>query len=159
MCVCVCVCVYFLNYNLNKTYVIGGLVSLVVQLVKNLPAMWKTWVWSLGWEDLLEESITTHSSKSLENPQGQSWLASYSPWGHKEWDMIESLSTAQQSIGGSTSKESTCQCRRPGFALWFGKILWRRNLQPTPVFLPWEIPWTEEPGRLQSMGCQELDTT
>ena len=25
--------------------------------------------------------------------------------------------------------------------------------------LAWEIPWTEEPGRLQSMGSQELDTT
>ena len=23
----------------------------------------------------------------------------------------------------------------------------------------WEIPWTEEPGRLQSMGCKEWDTT
>ena len=25
--------------------------------------------------------------------------------------------------------------------------------------LVWEIPWTEEPGVLQSMGCKELDTT
>ena len=25
--------------------------------------------------------------------------------------------------------------------------------------LAWRIPWTEEPGRLQSMGSQELDTT
>ena len=25
--------------------------------------------------------------------------------------------------------------------------------------LAWRIPWTEEPGRLQSMGLQELDTT
>ena len=25
--------------------------------------------------------------------------------------------------------------------------------------IAWEIPWTEEPGRLQSMGCKELDTT
>ena len=25
--------------------------------------------------------------------------------------------------------------------------------------LPWRIPWTEEPGRLQSMGLQDLDTT
>ena len=25
--------------------------------------------------------------------------------------------------------------------------------------LPWEIPWAEEPGELQSMGSQELDTT
>ena len=25
--------------------------------------------------------------------------------------------------------------------------------------LAWRIPWTEEPGRLQSMGCKELDMT
>ena len=36
--------------------------SLVSQLVKNLPAMWETWVWSLGWEDPLEKGKTTHSS-------------------------------------------------------------------------------------------------
>ena len=36
--------------------------SLVAQMVRNLPAMWKTWVLSLGWEDLLEEGMTTHSS-------------------------------------------------------------------------------------------------
>ena len=36
--------------------------SLVAQLVKNLPAMWETWVPSLGWEDPLEEGMTTHSS-------------------------------------------------------------------------------------------------
>ena len=29
--------------------------SLVAQLVKNPPAMWGTWVQSLGWEDLLEK--------------------------------------------------------------------------------------------------------
>ena len=31
--------------------------SLVAQLVKNLPAMWETWVRSLGWEDPLENSM------------------------------------------------------------------------------------------------------
>ena len=36
--------------------------SLVVQTVKNLPAMWETWVQSLGWEDPLEEDVATHSS-------------------------------------------------------------------------------------------------
>ena len=36
--------------------------SLVVQMVKNLPAMRETWVRSLGWEDALEEGTTTHSS-------------------------------------------------------------------------------------------------
>ena len=34
-------------------------VSLVAQLVKNPPAMWETWVQSLGWEDPLEEGMTT----------------------------------------------------------------------------------------------------
>ena len=35
---------------------------LVVQLVKNLPAMQETWVWLLGWEDPLEKGTATHSS-------------------------------------------------------------------------------------------------
>ena len=54
-------------------------------MVKNPPAMWETWVLSLGWEDALEEA-------------------------------------------------------------W----------QPTPVLLPGESPWTEEPGRLQFMGLQRV---
>ena len=58
------------------------------QSVKNLPAVQKTWVRSLGWEDPLEKEMATHSS-----------------------------------------------------------------------ILAWRIPWTEEPGRLQSMGSQESDTT
>ena len=36
--------------------------SLVAQRVKNLPAMWETWVWSLGWGDPLEKETATHSS-------------------------------------------------------------------------------------------------
>ena len=35
---------------------------LVAQLVKNLPAMWETWVQSLGWENPLEKGRATHSS-------------------------------------------------------------------------------------------------
>ena len=57
--------------------------SLVAQMVKNPPAMWETWVGSLGWKDPLEKGMATHSS-----------------------------------------------------------------------ILSWRIPWTEEPGRLQSMGSQ-----
>ena len=59
--------------------------SLVVQLVKNPPAMQETWVWSLGWEGPLEEGMATHSS-----------------------------------------------------------------------ILAWRIPWTEEPGGLQSMGSHRV---
>ena len=36
--------------------------SLVAQLVKTPPAMWETWVRSLGWEDPLEKGTATHSS-------------------------------------------------------------------------------------------------
>ena len=43
--------------------------SLVAQMVKNLPAMWETWVRSLGWEDPLEEGMASHSRiLDLENP-------------------------------------------------------------------------------------------
>ena len=59
--------------------------SLVAQMVKNLPAVWETWVWSLGWEYPLEKDMAT-----------------------------------------------------------------------APVFLSGESPWTEEPGGLQSMGCQRV---
>ena len=55
----------------------------MVEIVKNLPVMPKTWVQSLGWEDSLEKEMATHSST-----------------------------------------------------------------------LAWGIPWTEEPGGLQSMGSQ-----
>ena len=64
------------------------LTSIVAQSAKNLPAVLETWVRFLGWEDLLEKEMATHSS-----------------------------------------------------------------------ILAWRVPWTEEPGGLQSMGSQELDTT
>ena len=58
---------------------------MVVQTVKNLPAVWESWVQSLGWEDPLENEMATHSS-----------------------------------------------------------------------ILAWRIPWTEEPGGLQSMGSKRV---
>ena len=36
--------------------------SLLTQMVKNLPAMWETWVQSPSWEDPLEKATTTHTS-------------------------------------------------------------------------------------------------
>ena len=75
---CVCINIYTHTYG----------AFLMVQLVKNLPAMQETWVQPPGREDPLEKEMATLSS-----------------------------------------------------------------------ILPWEIPWTEKPGRLQSMGSQESDTT
>ena len=60
----------------------------MAQVVKNLPKMQETQVWSLGLEDSLEEGLATHSQYScLENPNGQRSLAGYSPKGHKESGM------------------------------------------------------------------------
>ena len=46
-----------LNRHFSKEWA-----SLIAQLVKNLPAIWETWVLSLGWEDPLEKGKATHSS-------------------------------------------------------------------------------------------------
>jgi len=58
--------------------------------------------------------------------------------------------------GSTTGKEPTCQCRRCkrfGFNPWVRKIPWSRKWQPTPVFLPGESPWIEEPGGV-TIGSQ-----
>ena len=44
-------------------------------LVKNPPAMWDTWVGSLGWEDPLKEGLATHSSILAGGSHGQRSLA------------------------------------------------------------------------------------
>ena len=36
--------------------------SQVAHMVKNLPAVWEIWVWSLDWENPLEKGMATHSS-------------------------------------------------------------------------------------------------
>ena len=63
--------------------------SLVAQIVKNPPAMWETWVQSLGWEDFPGGGHGNPLQYScLENPLGQRRLMG-SPWGCKESDMTE----------------------------------------------------------------------
>ena len=54
-----------------------------------------------------------------------------------------------------SGKEPTCQCRRCGFVSWVEKMPWRRELLPTPVFLPGESYGQRIPG-LQSMGSQRV---
>ena len=66
--------------------------SPVAQLVKNPPAMWETWVWSLGWEDPLKVEMVTHSSILAGESHGQRSLAGYSPWSLKVSETTEWLS-------------------------------------------------------------------
>ena len=77
----------------------------VAQLVKNPPAIWETWVQSLGWEDPLEKGKATHPSilawrtpwiQELVGLDSSGILLAAakcdSPWGRKESDTTERLS-------------------------------------------------------------------
>ena len=70
-------------------------VSLMAQMITNLPAVRVTWVPSLVWEDTLEEGMEIHSSiLAWRIPMDKgAWQSS--PWGPKESDMTEQLSRAQ----------------------------------------------------------------
>ena len=62
--------------------------------------------------------------------------------------------------GALDSKESACNAGDLGSIPRLGRSPGEgegSEWQPTPIFLPGESPWTEEPGGLQSMGCKELD--
>ena len=97
--------------------------SSVAQMVKSLPAMQETWVWSLGEEDPLEKEMATHSStlawktpwmeepgglQSIESQRvGNDWatLLSLSPWTffgivflrdrNENWPFSSPVATAQ----------------------------------------------------------------
>ena len=51
--------------------------------------MEETQVWSLGWEDILEEGMATHCSVLPGESHGQRSLAGYSLYGRKELDTTE----------------------------------------------------------------------
>ena len=57
----------------------------------------------------------------------------------------------------SDGKESTCQCRRPGFDPWVGKIPWRREWQSTPVFMPGEFHGHRSLVGYSPWSCKKLD--
>ena len=60
-------------------------------MVKNLPAMWETWVRSLGWEDPLEEAWQPTPVFLPGESHGQRSQVGYSPRGCKESDTTERL--------------------------------------------------------------------
>ena len=50
--------------------------------------------------------------------------------------------------------ESALQCGRPRFDPWVSKIPLEKEMANCSSVLAWKIPWTEEPGRLQSIVSQ-----
>ena len=99
--------------------------SLMAQLVKSLPAMWETWVQSLGWEDPLEKGIATHSSI----------LAWRIPWtipgGYEESDkrvVFFPFSFLWYISQSSLLAKRAVQCGGRGWRVRFSIWLWRHSL-------------------------------
>ena len=62
-------------------------------------------------------------------------------------------------LGGTSGKESACQCKRcwrHRFNSWVGKSPLKGGMAIHSCILAWRIPWTEEPGRLQSQESQRV---
>ena len=60
--------------------------------------------------------------------------------------------------GGSDGKESTCNAGDLGLIPGLGRSL-EEGMAMHSSILVWRIPWTEEPGGVQSMGREESDMT
>ena len=58
--------------------------------------------------------------------------------------------------GDSVVKKSTCQCRRCGLDPWIWEDPLEKEMTTHFSILAWRIRWTEEPGRLYSMGSQKV---
>ena len=55
-----------------------------------------------------------------------------------------------------SGKEPACQCRIRGFNLQVRKIPLEEEMAARCSVLAWRIPWTEEPGRIQSTGSHRV---
>ena len=83
--------------------------SLVAQLVKNPPAMWETWIQSLGWEDPLEKGTATHSSILVWRIPWTVWSMGLQRVGHN-WATFTSLYLMHVEL-------PPCNALAPGFCL------------------------------------------
>ena len=107
--------------------------SLVVQKVKNLPAMQETWVHFLGWEDPLEKEMATHSSI----------LAWRTPWTEQPGRL--------QSMGSRRVRHSLSDFT---FTFYFHAL--EKKMATHSSALAWRIPGTAKPGGLPSMGSHRV---
>ena len=120
-----------------------------------LPAMQESQVRSLGWEDLLEKGMATHSSimawrSPMDIEAGQATV----PWAGKESDTTERLHSSSSSSSMfylGPSQVALVVKNMPASAkdLRVGKMPWRRAWQPTLVFLPGE---SQRPRMLPDYG-------
>ena len=71
----------------------------------------------------------------------------------------KNVQASRDFLCGIFGKESASQLRglkRCSFNSWIRKIFWRREIATHSSILAWRIPWTEEPGRMESKGSQRV---
>ena len=131
-------------------------------MVKWLPTMRETWVQSLGREDLLEKEIATCSVFLPRKSHGWRSLVSHSPWGHKESDMTEQLHfhfsllcKNRAFLVAQIVKNLPVMQETWVWSLGRADPL-EKGMAPHCSILAWRIPWTEEPGGLQSIASQRV---
>ena len=131
-------------------------------MVKNPPAMWDTRVWSLGWEDPLEEGMATYSSIPA-------WRI---PWTEEQrvkhdWATKHPINS-RVSLSGFPNERMHIEAspvtqweriQLPVQKTWVWSLICEDSLEKEIAthssLLAWEILWTEQPGGLQSMGSQK----
>ena len=106
----------------------GTMKEWCLPMVKNLPALWEIWVWSLGWEDPLEKGKATHSSiLTWRIP----WTVAYQPLPsmrfsrHEYWSRLPFPSPGDLSNPGIKPRSPTLQAD---------------SLPSEPPGKPWKIP-------------------
>ena len=107
------------------------------------------WVRRIPWKRKQQPTPEFLPEKSY----GQRSLAGYSPWGHKSQTQLSNWTKLNWCEAGTLHSSG----RRSRFLVhtWFaGCCLWllEKAMAPHSCTLAWKIPWTEGPGRLQSMG-------
>ena len=96
--------------------------SLMAQMVKHLPAMWETRVWSLGQEDILKKEIATHSItlawkiSRMEESGGATVHGVAKSWTQLSDFTFLSLLTCLPKCSASTSDSETCSFFVPSCA-------------------------------------------
>ena len=123
--------IYYMNMYIQISMYVW--VSLMAQMVRCLPAVQKTQVWSLGWEDPLEKEMATHSS-TLD------WKILWT----EEPGRLQSMRLER--VGHDSNFTFTCMLAVKSSLQVIYRLTHNRAWQPTPVFLPRGSPWTVEPG-------------
>ena len=72
----------------------------MTQLVKNQPAMWETWVQSLGWEDPLEKGTATDkiANKDVVYSKGNLLSVIWQPGGRGVWGRVDTCTCMAESL-------------------------------------------------------------